>query len=172
MHMDNNKYHDYKIPLEEREKDLFQTLGQIDRESLELYEILFEKRKDKVLEEEILSRLTKLNHLFEELKDGYYYLYAVEVKTKKYVNLRALWKAVLTISTTAFAFDANPLLGIISFVALAKVASRDYIAELKNVEEILKQYNCQDQMSLIEKTLGNCNYYAEKPREYTKQKED
>ena len=170
MHMEN-KYHDFHIPLEEREKDLFSKIAQVDRESLQLYKILFEKRKDKVVEEDILSRLTKLNHLFEEIKDGYYYLYALEVQNKKYANLRAMGKAILTIITTAFAFEANPILGIASFVALSKLAGDEYVKELEYFDEVLNQYNCADQMTTIQNTLGNCTFYAEKPKEYRK-KED
>lgn len=172
MHMENNRYHDSHIPLEEREKDLFNKITELDQESLVLYQVLFEKRKEKEIEEEILSRLTQLNHLYEEIKDGYYYLYAVEEQTKRFATLRALWKGILTLSTTAFAYEANPLLGIISFVALAKMTSSQYVQELKGIEEAMNQYNCLDQMNTIENTLGNCSYYAEKPKEYTKQKED
>jgi len=168
MYMKKTDYHDYHIPLEEREDILFSKIAELDKESYSLFCNSIDKKET---EEELLSRLTELNHILEEIKDGYYYLYSLEVLNQKYANLRAMWKAVLTLMTTAYAYNANKLLGIASFIVLAKVATKEYIKEKKQLEESLEQYNCQAEMNTIQKTLDNCETFLH-PKQYIKQKEE
>ena len=161
------EYQDYHIPIEEREKKLFSDMRQLDEDSLQLFKDLQEKKQ---VEEE---RIQAINQRFLETKDAFDHLYLSQLINLQFANKRLFGKAVIATTTSFYATLANRFLGIASFVVLMKLAGDYYIAERQGIEAAIKQYD-YNQITLIERTLENCNHLSgnDKPKEYAKQKEE
>ncbi len=151
------EYSKSKIPLEERESFVYQTIHELDSDANHAFQKVFDQNFTSL--EEINSTFREIVRLQKRLikaKEAYDYLYSVEVATYDFA-LRRVWaKFILDAATTAFAYTTNPVLGIFSVVSLTQMAGRYFIHEKEEIDERLMHFNVYEQLAKIQITLDNC----------------
>lgn len=139
----------------ENEEILFKLIDKVDNESYKLFSEIVDLKVGSLYKvENISSRLEKLTYIYEDLCNAYEYFENKEESNAYDATRRFQLKRILACITTVYAFLANPLLGIGSFVLLNTKASNDYIKELEDFDDAYFKFD-EDQMGKIGITLEN-----------------
>lgn len=145
------------VPLEDKEKFLFEIIDKLDKESYKLYcEIIDLSDKSFYKVKEISRRIIELGRTYKEVKEAYEYLDKIEQERVVSATKRLHLKSMLTGFTVMFAFINNVFLGVIAFILLNSRASKDYVNELEVIRSRYSQFD-DDRISLIGTTIGNCD---------------
>ncbi len=170
-------YSNSKIPLAEREQILFQTVEYLDDESVKLFSKLVDLDVSSIEEiEDTYQRIIELQKLFAKVKEAYDYLMSVEIANYSFAFRRLELKYFLNFLATFYAFKVSPPLGIFSFTALSHLTNTYFMSEKEQIDDALDQYNIDERMNTIRRTLENCCRFfdgkSQLEEEKTKTKED
>ena len=154
--MDVVKYFKGTDLLEIREEKLFSLIDKLEKDVTTLFEKVIDTKASST--EEIISLSEKyqvLSKRYQDIKEAFDYLLKLEEESYDYACRRFQLKRILTIMTTIFSFLGNALIGILGFIALNDKASKDFVREIKNIEEMLEKFD-SEKLSQIEMTLATC----------------
>lgn len=155
--MDLMEYAKGKDPLYKKEEYLFDVVEKLDKKSLALYREIMDLSDKSLYKTDILkSKVMELMELSASLSNAFVYLNEIEMSSYNFANSRFMFKKMLTSIMTVYAFLANPILGIISFVALSKKAGDDYINELLDINDVIDKFDF-DKVRRINRTALNCD---------------
>ena len=150
------EYSKGKDSLEKREKYIIDLINKLDKESYDLYSDIIDCSDNSYYQLPNSSfRCNELAHMFDEVLDAYEYLNNINENSVMSATRRFQLKRMLTLITTVYAFYANALLGIVSFVLLNNKASKDYYNELVDIESLYNNFD-EDRITKIESTLQYC----------------
>lgn len=140
-------------------KTLFEKLEKLDNESTLLFDEIIDLKTEQLDYQKLknsYNKLIKLLKLYLELKKIVSYIEKTEASSFMQISQKFLFKIFLTLNVTFFAFMANPILGIISFVSLNKKAINDFTFEISEWERFMDKYDIDDRLETIKIVLGNC----------------
>lgn len=151
------EYSKSNASLEEKEKFVFEVIDILDKESYKLFGEIIDLSDESFYKvEEISKRIIELYKVYIKVKEAYDYLDMIEQGRVIYATKRFQLKALLTAFTTMFAFLNNAFLGIVSFVALNKVAINDYTREIGEIGISYSNFD-DNRLELIKTTIENCD---------------
>ena len=149
------EYSKGKDSLEKKEKYVNDLICKLDRESYELYSDIIDCSNTSYYQLPNLSlRCNELSNIYKEVLNAYEYLNNINEDNVMSATKRFQLKRMLTLITTVYAFYANALLGIVSFVLLNNKASKDYYNELVDIESLYTNFD-EEKITKIETTLKN-----------------
>ena len=155
--MDLMEYLKGKDKLENKEKLVFDFVDRLDKESTILFdEVVSANLNHSYKYNGIVFRVQYLSHMFNKVSEALDYIGNIELNNICYANRRFQLKRVLTSITTVYAFLANPLLGITSYILLSKMANASYVDEIKYIEENSNKFD-SERFDKIKLTFDNCN---------------
>lgn len=162
------EYSKGKDSLEKREKYINDLISKLDKESYELYSDIIDCSNTSYYQLPNLAlRCNELTNLFKEVLSAYEYLNNVSENNVMSATRRFQLKRMLTLIATVYAFYANALLGIASFVLLNSKASKDFYNELVDIESLYTNFD-EEKIIKIEATLKNCSRIFNKKLERMK----
>ena len=143
--------------LDEKERFLFGVIDILDKESYKLFSEIVDLSDESFYKiGEISFRIIELYQVYINAKKAYDYLDMIEQSRVIYATKRFQLKTLLMAFTTMFAFLNNALLGIISFVALTKVATSDYVREIGEIGITYSNFD-DNKLETIKTTIENCD---------------
>lgn len=151
------EYSKSNVSLADKEKFLFEVIDILDRESYKLFSEIVDLSEESFYKvSEISARIIELYQVYIKAKEAYDYLDRIEQERVVYATKRFQLKALLMSITTIFAFLNNALLGIVSFVALTKVATSDYVREIGEIGITYSNFD-DEKLEIIRTTIENCD---------------
>ena len=155
--MDLMDYLKGKDTLQNKEKLLFDIVDKLDKESVLLFDEVVSADLNHLYKYNgIVYRVEYLSYMFNKVSEAIDYIVDIESNNFNYASRRFQLKRILTAITTVYAFLANPILGIGSFIVLSKLANASYIDELKYIEESTNRFDAE-KFDRIKLTFDNCN---------------
>ena len=131
-----------KAPLEIREEKLFELVNEIEKETNDLFSEVTSTNKESLFK--IMSLLVKcrlLSDKYKQIYDSFSYISEIEVSSYYYASKRYELKMLLTTMISVYAFMADAILGIASYVALSTSAKNYFLYELNYINENMKRFD-------------------------------
>lgn len=141
--------------MELEERMFFELVNSLEKEVNSLYDEIIDMNNETLYKfNDVAERLTATMLLFNKMTEMFEYYYKKGEDNYMSATRRFQLKKALTILTTVYAFLANPLLGIGSFVLLNMKATKDYAYELEGLDEFLDRFD-EEKIIKMSNTLEN-----------------